>query len=93
MKFNEALGTAIRRSRSSQAMTLRELSARSFVSMGHLSDVENGKKEASSICIESLALGLGLPSYELIIEAGYLMSEFVVPDTAADLLSGHLKTY
>ena len=89
MKFNEALGTAIRAVRADQALTLRELSARSYVSMGHLSDVENGNKEASSDVIDSLAKGLGIPAYDLIIEAGYLMSDFEVPNTAESLLSAH----
>lgn len=91
MKFNEALGQSVRRIRGEQKLTLRDLAARSYVSMGHLSDIEHGKKEASSTFIDSLAQGLGVPTYELIVEAGSLMMQFEIPNSPEDLLDAHLK--
>lgn len=54
--------------------------------MGHLSDVENARKEGSGTFIESVARALGVPTYELIIEAGYLMAESGIPDTYEDFV-------
>jgi transcriptional regulator with XRE-family HTH domain len=86
MKFYEALGAVIREERLSRGLTLREVSARGHVSMGHLSDVENARKEGSENFIDAVAGALRLPSYELIIEAGYRMADSTVPDTVEDLL-------
>lgn len=91
MKFNEALGTAIRKVRTEKNLTLRAVCKKSFISMGHLSDVENGRKEGSSVFIEAIAKGLGVNTYELIIEAGYLMADFQVPDSAEGLLDVQLN--
>ena len=85
--FYEALGEVIREQRLAKRLTLREVSATGFVSMGHLSDVENARKEASSRFIEGVARALGVNTYDLIIEAGYRMagSALAVPDTPESL--------
>lgn len=89
MKFHEALGEVIRDERLGQELTLREVAQSGFVSMGHLSDVENGRKEGSSAFIEAVAKSLGLPTYELIIEAGYRMAEIKIPETYEDFIEAH----
>lgn len=85
MKFSEAVGEVIREQRLALGMTLREVSANGYVSMGHLSDVENGRKEGSSGFIEAVAKSIGLEPYELILRAGYRMSDLDVPDTPETL--------
>lgn len=85
MRFHEAIGEVIRDERLALGLTLREVSANGYVSMGHLSDVENGRKEGSSVFIEAVAKSIGLEPYELILKAGFLMSELDVPDTAETL--------
>ena len=62
------LGAALRRRREAQRRTLREVAARAGVSLGYLSEVERGVKEASSELLDAIcrALGVGLP--ELLIE-------------------------
>lgn len=91
MKFYEALGAAIREERNKRGLTLRDVSTKGYVSMGHLSDVENARKEGSETFIESVAQAIGVPSYELIIEAGYRMAEGRVPDTAEDLFTSSVR--
>lgn len=66
---------------------MRDLGGRSYVSIGHLSEVERGVKEASSAVIEGLANGLDLETYELILKTGYLMGDLDVPDTPKDLFA------
>lgn len=86
MKFYEALGQVIKEERLKQNLTLRQVSARGYVSMGHLSDVENARKEGSESFIEAVAGALEIESYELIIEAGYRMADSTVPDSIEDLV-------
>jgi transcriptional regulator with XRE-family HTH domain len=87
MEFSKALGEVIREQRLAKNLTLREVSANGFVSMGHLSDVENGRKECSSVVIGNIANGLGVESHNLIIEAGFRMAEkgLAIPDTPESL--------
>ena len=46
--LREAIGDSLRRTRVSQSRTLREVSNSARVSLGYLSEVERGRKEASS---------------------------------------------
>jgi transcriptional regulator with XRE-family HTH domain len=87
MRFSEALGEVIREQRLAKKLSLRDVSTKGFVSMGHLSDVENGRKEGSSSFIQGVANGLGVEAYDLIIEAGYKMAgqAIYVPDTPESL--------
>lgn len=59
--FREALGTALRAERMRRGMTLRELSGRARISLGYISEVERGHKEASSELLASLCEALELP--------------------------------
>jgi len=55
------LGDVLRSQRHSQGRTLREVSATASVSLGYLSEVERGEKEASSELLASICSALGLP--------------------------------
>ena len=48
------LGDVLRRRRQEQGRTLREVSALARVSLGYLSEVERGQKEASSELLSSI---------------------------------------
>lgn len=87
MIFKIALGHAIRETRTSKGLTLREVAANGFVSIGHLCDIERGVKDASSVVIEAIAKGLEVDPCDLVIEAGYLMAEdqVAVPETPESL--------
>lgn len=54
----EALGETLREIRTSQGRTLREVSVAARVSLGYLSEVERGQKEASSELILSICQAL-----------------------------------
>jgi transcriptional regulator with XRE-family HTH domain len=54
------LGDVLRRHRQDQSRTLREVSAAARVSLGYLSEVERGQKEASSELLASICGALGV---------------------------------
>jgi len=55
------LGDVLRRRRLRQGRTLREVSADARVSLGYLSEVERGQKEASSELLASICTALDIP--------------------------------
>jgi transcriptional regulator with XRE-family HTH domain len=59
--FRESLGAVLRAERMRHGMTLRELSARARISLGYISEVERGQKEASSELLAALCEALDLP--------------------------------
>jgi transcriptional regulator with XRE-family HTH domain len=54
------LGDVLRRLRVRQGRTLREVSGAARVSLGYLSEVERGQKEASSELLSSICTALGV---------------------------------
>jgi len=62
------LGDALRRLRLRQGRTLRDVSAAARVSLGYLSEVERGQKEASSELLASICGALGAPLSQLLRE-------------------------
>ena len=59
--LREELGDVLREYRQRQGRTLREVSSAARVSLGYLSEVERGQKEASSELLESIAHALNVP--------------------------------
>jgi transcriptional regulator with XRE-family HTH domain len=55
------LGDVLRRRRTAQGRTLREVAASARVSLGYLSEVERGRKEASSELLAAICAALGVP--------------------------------
>ena len=68
MKLREAVGEALRRRRQHQGRTLREVAAAAGVSLTYLSEVERGRKEASSEVLEAVCAALHLGLAELFFE-------------------------
>lgn len=64
------LGDVLRRRRQGQGRTLREVSAMARVSLGYLSEVERGQKEASSELLASICEALGMRMSDLMREVG-----------------------
>jgi len=60
------LGDVLREHRQSQGRTLREVSASAAVSLGYLSEVERGEKEASSELLASICGALDLPMSQML---------------------------
>ena len=61
----ELLGEALRERRMSQGRTLRDVSPSARVSLGYLSEVERGQKEASSELLSSICTALRVPMSEI----------------------------
>ena len=55
------LGDELRELRRAQGRTLREVSSCARVSLGYLSEVERGEKEASSELLSSICAALAVP--------------------------------
>ncbi|GAA4619149.1 helix-turn-helix domain-containing protein [Saccharopolyspora hordei] len=87
--LREAVGERLRRARTAQSRTLRDVSRAARVSLGYLSEVERGRKEASSELLASICDALDLPLPELLVTvAGDLDNTMVVPsgvDRAAEM--------
>lgn len=66
MNLRTAVGGTIRKIRTEQGLTLREVSERKYISIGHWSEVETGKKDASNDMLEHMANALDLSTIELI---------------------------
>src|SRR5260221_1636079 len=62
------LGGGRRRVRLGQGRTLREVSASARVSLGYLSEVERGQKEASSELLAAICSALGAPLSQVLRE-------------------------
>ena len=62
------LGDVLRERRRDQGRTLREVSGAARVSLGYLSEVERGQKEASSELLGSICEALDVPLSEVLRE-------------------------
>ena len=60
------IGDALREERLKQTRTLQELADQANISISHLSDIERGRKEASSEVLRSLHHSLGLELDDLL---------------------------
>lgn len=83
------LGDVLRGVRQRQGRTLREISASARVSLGYLSEVERGQKEASSELLSSICTALEVPMSGVLREVSdrIAVAEAVrVPDTVPDEL-------
>jgi transcriptional regulator with XRE-family HTH domain len=66
--FRRQLGDVLRGERMRRGMTLRELSSEARVSLGYISEIERGQKEASSELLGSLCDALEVPLSEVLRE-------------------------
>ena len=73
VSLREAIGHVLRDLRMRDHKTLREVSEKAGVSLGYLSEVERGQKEASSELLSSIANSLGLHTSQMLrMVADYL---------------------
>jgi transcriptional regulator with XRE-family HTH domain len=59
--MREVLGESLREQRTAQGRTLREVSQDARVSLGYLSEIERGQKEASSELLAAICGALDVP--------------------------------
>jgi transcriptional regulator with XRE-family HTH domain len=64
--FRRLLGDVLRERRLEQGLTLRQVSAEARVSLGYISEIERGQKEASSELLASLCSALQTPLSEVL---------------------------
>jgi transcriptional regulator with XRE-family HTH domain len=72
--FRRLLGDVLRAQRMRRGMTLREVSAEARVSLGYISEIERGQKEASSELLASLCSALDLPLSVVLHEVSDLVA-------------------
>jgi len=77
--FRRLLGDVLRDRRMERGMTLREVSAGARVSLGYISEIERGQKEASSELLASLCSALDVPLSDVLRE----VSDAVAVEEAA----------
>ena len=70
----EVIGDVLRRARTSQGRTLREVSDSARVSLGYLSEVERGRKEPSSELLNAICDALEVPLSSVLTDAGERMA-------------------
>ena len=68
--LREVIGDVLRRARTEQGRTLREVSDSARVSLGYLSEVERGRKEASSELLSAICSALDVPLSRVLTDAG-----------------------
>jgi transcriptional regulator with XRE-family HTH domain len=74
MNLNYAIGEILKEIRTEEKMlTLRQLSIKSAVALGYISEVERGQKQASIEVLESLTKALDYDLCDLVILAGWRM--------------------
>jgi transcriptional regulator with XRE-family HTH domain len=66
--FRRLLGEVLRARRLDQARSLRDLCAEASVSLGYMSEIERGQKEASSELLASICAALDAPLSEILSE-------------------------
>lgn len=89
------LGDVLRAYRQRQGRTLREVSSDARVSLGYLSEVERGQKEASSELLLSITQALNVPLGHVLrlvadridLSEGRVPPSFRVPDTVQEALA------
>ncbi len=90
------IGDVLRDVRQRQGRTLREVSSDARVSLGYLSEVERGQKEASSELLASICDALDVPLWLVLREVSdrvAVAEGFSIPDTVpADLTMSALTT-
>ena len=75
VSLREAIGHVLRDLRTKDRKTLREVSEKAGVSLGYLSEVERGQKEASSELLSSIADSLGVGTAQMLrMVADYIES-------------------
>src|SRR5262249_18684550 len=82
------LGDALRGLRLRQGRILREVSASARVSLGYLSEVERGQKEASSELLAAICSALGAPLSQVLREVSdnFALAELQSEPVFADVI-------
>ncbi|MFY1679739.1 MULTISPECIES: helix-turn-helix domain-containing protein [unclassified Streptomyces] len=77
--WRDLVGGVLRRERLAQGRTLKDVAEAARISMPYLSEVERGRKEASSEVLAAAARGLGLNLGDLLLRAHVELVPRVAP--------------
>ena len=81
--LRHVIGDELRRRRQDQGRTLRDVSAAAAVSLGYLSEVERGQKEASSELLAAICDALEVPLSDVLSSVStYIAEAETVPVSA-----------
>jgi len=83
MLLRDAVGETLRDARNRQNRTLRDVSTAANVSLGYLSEVERGRKEASSELLASICDALELELSDFLDSVSRTMRTDSLPDKRA----------
>jgi transcriptional regulator with XRE-family HTH domain len=72
--FRRLLGDVLRERRGELGMTLRDVSKEARVSLGYISEIERGQKEASSELLASLCGALEMPLSSVLREVSFAVA-------------------
>ncbi len=82
--LRSVIGDELRRKRLEQGRTLRDVSAAARVSLGYLSEVERGQKEASSELIAAICGALEVPLSEVLVSVTSKVADFeILPEESS----------
>ena len=84
-RLREVIGATLRRQRQAQGRTLRQVATAAGVSLTYLSEVERGRKEASSEVLEAVCAALDLVLADLLFQVA---EELMRQDLRASLRVG-----
>ena len=91
MLLRDALGETLRDARNRQNRTLRDVSTAANVSLGYLSEVERGRKEASSELLASICDALDLELSDLLDSVSAAMRTDTVPADKSSVVTNSVK--
>ena len=80
--LRRVIGTCLRRVRLAQGRSLRDVAGEAGVSTGYLSEVERGRKEASSEVLAAICRALGLDLADLLVAAQLELARWRTPRLA-----------
>lgn len=90
--FRRQLGDVLRAQRMERGMTLREVSAEARVSLGYISEIERGQKEASSELLASLCTALDVALSDVLREVSDAVAVEEAALTATPITVGARRT-
>lgn len=88
--MREVIGEELRRRRQDQGRTLREVSGAAAVSLGYLSEVERGHKEASSELLAAICDALDISMSELLASVSTQMAQAELQSTTPTTRLPHM---
>nr|WP_207930458.1 helix-turn-helix transcriptional regulator [Streptomyces hainanensis] len=89
--WRHLIGEVLRHERQAQRRTLKEVSEAALISMPYLSELERGRKEASSEVLAAVARALGLSLAELLVRAHGRLAPPVTSVTSVSSLAARRR--